>query len=399
LPQLVHVTMVIAAVLSAMTVISRVDFVIVRLTYILCVLLSQVYYQSFKPLFHGVIVGVNLRDLVPKTIVKLEDLGGKSIAIDAYNALYQFLAIIRQPDGTPLKDSTGKVTSHLSGLLYRTSNLVELGIKPIYVFDGTPPALKETEIRRRAKVKQAAQVQYERALKEGKIQEARMYAQATSRLKDYMEEDSKKLLELMGIPWVQAPSEGEAQAAHLTKRGDADLCASQDYDSLLFGAPKLVRNVTISGRRRLPSKNISIEVVPEIVELDQVLKECGITYEQLVDVGILIGTDYNPDGIEGLGPKTALKMIKEHGTLENALPHLKNAEFPAEPQRIREIFLNPNVTDNYRVEWKEPDIEGVINFICRERDFSEERVRKSLERMQEGTKMSKGKTTLEKWFG
>ena len=399
LPQLVHVTIVIAAVLSAMTVISRVDFVIVRLTYIFCVLLSQVYYQSFKPLFHGVIVGVNLRDLVPKTIVKLEDLGGKSIAIDAYNALYQFLAIIRQPDGTPLKDSTGKVTSHLSGLLYRTSNLVELGIKPIYVFDGTPPALKETEIRRRAKVKQAAQVQYERALKEGKIQEARMYAQATSRLKDYMEEDSKKLLELMGIPWVQAPSEGEAQAAHLTKRGDADLCASQDYDSLLFGAPKLVRNVTISGRRRLPSKNISIEVVPEIVELDQVLKECGITYEQLVDVGILIGTDFNPDGIEGLGPKTALKMIKEHGTLENALPHLKNAEFPAEPQRIREIFLNPNVTDNYRVEWKEPDIEGVVNFICRERDFSEERVRKSLERMQEGTKKLKGKTTLEKWFG
>jgi len=399
LPQLVHVTIVIAAVLSVMAAISRVDFVIVRLTYIFCVLLSQVYYQSFKPLFHGVIVGVNLRDLVPKTIVKLEDLGGKSIAIDAYNALYQFLAIIRQPDGTPLKDSTGKVTSHLSGLLYRTSNLVELGIKPIYVFDGTPPALKETEIRRRAKVKQAAQVQYERALKEGKIQEARMYAQATSRLKDYMEEDSKKLLELMGIPWVQAPSEGEAQAAHLTKRGDADLCASQDYDSLLFGAPKLVRNVTISGRRRLPSKNISIEVVPEIVELDQVLKECGITYEQLVDVGILIGTDFNPDGIKGLGPKTALKMIKEHGTLENALPHLKNAEFPAEPRRIREIFLNPNVTDNYRVEWKEPDIEGIVNFICRERDFSEERVRKSLERMQEGTKKSKGKTTLEKWFG
>jgi flap endonuclease-1 len=160
-----------------------------------------------------------------------------------------------------------------------------------------------------------------------------------------------------------------------------------------------VRNVTISGRRRLPSKNITIEVVPEIVELDQVLKECGITYEQLVDVGILIGTDFNPDGIEGLGPKTALKLIKEHATLENALPYLKNAEFPAEPQRIREIFLNPKVTDDYRVEWKEPDVEGVVNFICRERDFSEDRVRKAMERMQEGTKKLKGKTTLEKWFG
>ncbi|HVP26814.1 MAG TPA: flap endonuclease-1 [Candidatus Bathyarchaeia archaeon] len=344
-------------------------------------------------------MGVNLRDLVPKTIVKLEDLGGKSIAIDAYNALYQFLAIIRQPDGTPLKDSTGKITSHLSGLLYRTSNLVEMGIKPIYVFDGAPPALKEIEIQRRAKVKQEAQVHYERALKEGKIEEARVYAQATSRLKDYMAEDSKKLLKLMGIPWIQAPSEGEAQAAHVTKRGDADYCASQDYDSLLFGAPKLIRNVTISGRRRLPSKNVYVEVVPEVVELQQVLTECGLTREQLVDVGILIGTDFNPDGIKGLGPKTALKLIKEHGTLEKALPYIENAEFPTEPQRIREIFLKPAVTDNYRLEWLEPDTEGVVDFICRERDFSEDRVRKALERMQKGITKSRGKTTLEKWFG
>jgi flap endonuclease-1 len=351
------------------------------------------------PIFHGVVLGVNLRDLVPKTIVRLEDLSGKSIAIDAYNALYQFLAIIRQPDGTPLKDTSGRITSHLSGLLYRTSNLVEMGIKPIYVFDGKPPALKEVEIKRRVKAKEEALVRYEHALKEGKIEEARVYAQATSRLKDYMAEDSKKLLDLMGIPWVQAPSEGEAQAAHLVKRGDADYCASQDYDSLLFGAPRLVRNVTISGRRRLPSKNISIEVVPEIVELENVLRECGITYEQLVDVGILIGTDFNPDGIKGLGPKTALKLIKEHGNIENTLPHLKNAEFPVEHQRIREIFLKPAVTDNYKIESKELDVEEVVNFICRQRDFSEDRVRKAIEKMQKGITAEKGKTTLEKWFG
>jgi flap endonuclease-1 len=354
---------------------------------------------QFYAIFHGAALGVNLRDLVPKTIVRLEDLSGKSIAIDAYNALYQFLAIIRQPDGTPLKDATGRITSHLSGLLYRTSNLVEMGIKPIYVFDGIPPVLKEVEIKRRLKVKEEAMIRYERALKEGKIEEARKYAQVTSRLKDYMAEDSKKLLDLMGIPWVQAPSEGEAQAAHLAKRGDADYCASQDYDSLLFGAPKLVRNVTISGRRKLPSKNISIEVVPEIVELENVLGECGITYEQLVDVGILIGTDFNPDGIKGLGPKTALKMVKEHGNIDNALPYLKNAEFPVEPQRIREIFLRPTVTDNYKIESKEPDVEDVVNFICRERDFSEDRVRKAIEKMQKGITAEKGKTTLEKWFG
>jgi len=344
-------------------------------------------------------LGVDLRELVPKTIIKLEDLSSKAIAIDAYNALYQFLAIIRQPDGTPLKDSSGRVTSHLSGLLYRTSNLVELGTRPIYVFDGAPPALKEVEIKRRRRVKEQAMVQYERALREGKTEEARMYAQVTSQLKDYMAEDSKKLLDLMGIPWIQAPSEGEAQAAYLTKKGAADYCASQDYDSLLFGAPRFVRNVTISGRRKLPSKNIYVEVVPEVVELEQVLKECGITYEQLVDVGILIGTDFNPDGIKGLGPKTALKLIKEHGTLENAIPHTKNAEFPVEPQRIREIFLHPTVTDDYMIEWKEPDVEAVVDFICRARDFSEDRVRKALQKMQRGITEEKGKTTLEKWFG
>jgi flap endonuclease-1 len=344
-------------------------------------------------------LGVDLRDLVPKRAIKLEELSAKSIAIDAYNALYQFLAIIRQPDGTPLKDNTGRVTSHLSGLLYRTSNLLELGIKPVYVFDGAPPVLKAVEIKRRMKVKEEALVQYERALREGRTQEARVYAQATSHLKDYMTEDSKKLLDLMGVPWVQAPSEGEAQAAHLARQGRADYCASQDYDSLLFGAPKFVRNITISGRRKLPSKKMYIEVIPEVVVLEEVLKECGITYEQLIDVGILIGTDFNPDGIRGLGPKTALKLVKEHGSLEQALPHVKNAEFPVEPQRIREIFLHPKVTDEYRLEWRNPDVEGIVDFIVRGRDFSEDRVRKALERMQKGMTEQKKGTTLEKWFG
>jgi flap endonuclease-1 len=185
----------------------------------------------------------------------------------------------------------------------------------------------------------------------------------------------------------------------LAKRGDTDYCASQDYDSLLFGAPKFVRNITISGRRKLPSKNIYIDVVPEVVELQQVLNECGITYEQLIDVGILIGTDFNPDGIKGLGPKTALKLIKQYLNLEEAVVHVENAEFPVEPQRIRDIFLHPKVTDSYRLEWREPNVEGVVDFICRGRDFSEDRVRKTLEKMQKGITEEKGKTTLEKWFG
>ena len=336
---------------------------------------------------------------MPKTKVDLKSLSGKSIAIDAYNALYQFLAIIRQPDGTPLKDNTGRITSHLSGLFYRTANLVEMEIKVVYVFDGVPPALKEVEIKRRTKVKAEALIKYERALQEGRIEEARTYAQMTSRLKDYMAEDSKRLLTQMGVPWVQAPSEGEAQAAHLAKKGDTNYCASQDYDSLLFGAPTLLRNVTISGRRKLPRKPVYVEVVPEIIELDQLLKELNVTREQLVDIGILVGTDFNPEGVKGIGPKTALKLIKQHGSIEKLLPTLKEAEFPAEPQRIREIFLNPKVTDNYKLTWKDPNVEGVVDFLCRERDFSEERVRKALKKMTEGLRKAKGKVTLETWFG
>jgi len=344
-------------------------------------------------------LGVNLRDLVPKTTVELTNLSGKSIAIDAYNALYQFLAIIRQPDGTPLKDHSGRITSHLSGLLYRTSNLVEMGMKAVYVFDGAPPALKEVEIKRRARVKEEALVKYERALQEGKVEEARMYAQMTSRLKDYMADDAKRLLKLLGIPWIQAPSEGEAQAAHLTKKDDTDLCGSQDYDSLLFGAPRLIRNVTISGRRKLPRKNVYVEVVPEVVDLDKVLNELGITLEQLIDIGILVGTDFNPDGVKGVGPKTALQLIREHGTLEKVLPTLKEAEFPVEPKRIREIFLHPRVTDDYPLVWRAPDVDGVVEFMCGERDFDEQRVRKALEKMTTGIKKVKGATTLEQWFG
>ncbi len=365
----------------------------------MCLPFASLLFLFFAYTSLGFVLGVNLRGIVPKTVVRLKDLSGKTLAIDAYNTLYQFLSIIRQPDGTPLKDNTGKVTSHLSGLLYRTSNLVELGIKPIFVFDGKPPVLKATEIQRRKQVKAEAKLLYEKAVIKGDMVKARRFAQATTSMKDYMKDDAQRLLDLMGLPWFQAPSEGEAQAAHMTRRGDADYCASQDYDSLLFGAPMLLRNVTISGRRKLPRKNVYIDVVPEVFTLDKVLKECGITHKQLIDIGILIGTDFNPDGIKGLGPKTALKLIKEHGTLENALPHIKNAEFPHPPQQIREIFLHPEVRSDYTLEWKDPDVDGIVDFLVREKDFSENRVRKAVEKMQEGAKELKSKTTLEKWFG
>jgi len=342
-------------------------------------------------------LGVDFKDLVPKTPIKLEDLSGKIIAIDAYNAIYQFLSIIRQPDGTPLKDSAGHITSHLSGLFYRTSNLVEMGLKPIYVFDGIPPTLKAAEIERRKQVKVQAITSYEKAAAKGDTEKMRIFAQAATSMKDYMQEDSRELLEMMGLPWINAPSEGEAQAAHLTKKGEADYCASQDYDSLLFGAPRMLRNITISGRRK--RGNAYIEVVPEVMELSKTLSGTGLTYEQLIDVGILIGTDFNPDGIKGLGPKTALKLIKQHGSLENALPYIKNASFPVEPNCIRQVFLHPEVTNNYKLKWCEPNVEVVVDLMVRQKEFSEDRIRKSLDKMLAGSKKQKSKMTLEKWFG
>lgn len=282
-------------------------------------------------------------------------------------------------------------------MLYRTANLIELGIKTIYVFDGEPPSLKEVEVKRRRRIKEEAVKKYEVALLKGDLEEARKYAQMTSTLKDYMTEDSKRLLDLMGVPWVQAPSEGEAQAAHLVKKGDADYCVSQDYDSLLFGAPRLVRNVTISGRRKLPGKKAYIEVFPEVVELNRVLKELEITHEQLVDIGILVGTDFNPEGIKGIGPKTALKLIKEYGRIEN-IPSEKLPELNFDPEPIREIFLRPKVSDDYRIVWRTPDREAIINFLCEEHDFSVGRVEKAIKRIEEGCRKLAARRTLEDFF-
>lgn len=346
-------------------------------------------------------MGVNLGDLVPRREISLEELSGKSVAIDAYNALYQFLSIIRQPTGEPLMDRSGRITSHLSGLLYRTANLVERGIKVVYVFDGTPPSLKEAEIQRRMQTREEAAVKYEEARRRGDLEEARIYAQATSRLKDEMVEDAKRLLTLLGVPWVQAPSEGEAQAAYLAAKGHVWASASQDYDSLLFGAPRLVRNLTITGRRKLPRKNVYVEVNPEIVELDDVLSQLGIGREQLVDIGILIGTDYNPDGVKGVGPKTAHKLILENGSLERleAALKAKGGSLPANWRQIREFFLNPEVTSDFKVEWREPDVEEVVAFLCGERDFSEDRVRNALEKFRIGMGELKAKKTLDSWFG
>lgn len=342
-------------------------------------------------------MGVDLVDIIPEESTTLDSLSNRILAVDAYNTLYQFLAIIRQPDGTPLKDRSGRVTSHLSGLLYRTANLAEKGIKLAFVFDGKPPELKEMEISRRREVKQEAIVHYERAIREGKMQEARTYAQATSRLKDMMVDDAKRLLNALGVSWVQAPSEGEAQAAFIAARGDVWGVASQDHDSLLFGAPRMIKNLAITGRRKLPRRDVYVEVEPKIVELTKVLNGLSLTREQLVDVGILIGTDFNPDGVKGIGPKTAVKLIQENGNLENVMAKNPEVRIFPDVNTIRRIFIDPAVTQDYVLKWSKPNEDEVAAFLCGERDFSEDRVRRAVSKMVNVASAAK-KATLDSYF-
>ncbi len=344
-------------------------------------------------------MGVNLRDLVSKTPIQFEGLKDRVVGIDGYNALYQFLAIIRQPDGTPLQDSKGRVTSHLSGTFYRTANLLEAGIKPVYVFDGKPPELKTAEITKRLEVKEKAREEYRLAIERGDMEGARRHAQATSRLTKQMVEEAKQLLSAMGVPVVQAPSEGEAQAAYMNRKGDAWATASQDYDSLLFGAPRLVRNFAVTGRRKLPGKPVYINIEPEMVKLEEVLAELSLTREQLIDVGILLGTDFNPDGFEGIGPKKALKIIKEAGSIKAAFERgMVKPEDGIDYDAIRNIFLNPSVTSDYRLAWHPVDTAGVKRMLVDAFEFSLERVDAALSRIGTTTKERKMQPNLDKWF-
>ncbi|MEM4311070.1 MAG: flap endonuclease-1 [Nitrososphaerales archaeon] len=340
-------------------------------------------------------MGVDLRDIVTLRKIDIESLNNKVIAIDAYNSLYQFLAIIRGERGELLMDRHGNITSHISGLFYRNINFLSIGIKPIYIFDGQPPELKAMEIEKRKEFKEKATIMYMRALAEGRIEEAKKYAQATSLIKDYMVEDAKKVLDLLGIPWIVAPSEGEATAAQLSVNNLAYACASQDYDSLLFGAKRLIRNLTISGRRKLPGKKVYIEIELEEILLEELLNQLSITREQLIDIGILVGTDFNPDGFKGIGPKSALKLIREYKRLES-IPEIQEELKKIDYQAIREIFLKPKVSLPEKIEFKSINKEGLIHFLCDEKDFSFERVNNAISKLEET--LAKRSLSLDRFF-
>lgn len=322
---------------------------------------------------------MDISSLLEAKEIQLVELSGKSIAIDGFNILYQFLSIIRdRMTGEPLRDSKGRITSHLSGLLYRNSNLLEAGIKPVFIFDGKPPEFKHSTIESRAERKREAEKKWKEAVERG--ERAITYAQAAAKLTDDMVERAKTLLDYMGIPWVQAPSEGEMQCAFMCKRGDVWASGSQDFDSLLAGTPRLVRNLSITGRRKVPKKEIYVQVKPELIELEKTLESLGITEEQLVILGMLVGTDYS-EGVKGVGPKTALKIVKKYKTLDKVMENVNwTSDVPAE--KIYNFFLNPPVTEEYEIEWKEPGADKLREFMVKEHNFSLERVEKVIERLQ-----------------
>lgn len=346
-------------------------------------------------------MGADLGELIIKNNITLTQLSGKVIAVDAFNVLYQFLASIRQEDGTPLMDGHGKITAHLSGLFYRTAKLLENGVKPVYVFDGEPIKLKEKTRAERTAAKTAAMEKWKKALEEERLEDAKKYAQATSRLTTEMVNESKALLDALGVPWLQAPGEGEAQATEMVKQGLAYAVASQDYDVLLFGAPRLVRNLSIIGKRKIPRQNRFIMVEPEEIILEEVLKNLGINQMQLITIGILIGTDFN-SGVKGIGPKTALKIVKQHKTFDEAIRYVVQKygySFEVELDEVVKIFTEPKCEKNLEVpKWGDVDENAVENILVKQHDFSPERVAAVTRNIKEKMREVTGQRRLENWF-
>lgn len=339
-------------------------------------------------------MGVSLASLVSGKEIDFQAMEGRIIAVDAYNTLYQFLSSIRDRfTGEPLKDSSGRITSHLSGLFYRTSRLMETGINPVFVFDGKPPDFKHATIEARIAVRKKAKAKWEEALEKGDSEAVRRYSQGASRLTEEMVEEAKKLLTLLGISCIQAPSEGEAQATRLLRDGKAWAVGSQDWDSLLFGAERVIRNLTISGRRKVAGKEKYIEIRPELVELPAVLKNLGINQDQLILLGILVGTDYNPGGIRGVGPKTALKLVKEHKTPEK-LFDVVDWESPTPPEKVFEFFKNPP-TEDIEIKKEELQPERLKEFL-EDHDFSHDRTASTMKKLDSKKQKQKG---LGSFFG
>jgi len=345
-------------------------------------------------------MGLNIKEIVPRKEIKISDLKGKVLCVDAFNILYQFLTSIRQLDGTPLMDSKKRVTSHLSGILYRNVALLSEGIKLVYVFDGESPELKHKTHKKRGKGREVAKGRYEQAKQVEDIGAMKRYSSQLIRLEDEMIEESKELLMALGIPVVQAPGEGEAEAAYLAKKKEVFAAASQDYDSLLFGAPMLVRNLTLARKRKTISGYV--EVYPELIELKNVLNSLGINLDQLICLGILVGTDYNPKGVPGIGKKRALELVKKYKQpvlifkqVEELIQNLPE-EDKFDWKEIFELFHKHKVKD-VDIKFGKINEDKIREILIKRHEFSESRVEKQIERLRDIQEKQKQKN-LGGWF-
>jgi len=339
-------------------------------------------------------VGTAITNILTIKEINISHLSNKVLVVDGQNMLYQFLTSIRQQDGSLLTDSKGQVTSHLIGLIARVTNFMSKKLKLVFVFDGTVPELKHKELQKRKQNKIHAEKKYQEAKSAENIEEMKKFASRTTRLTKEMVEEAKLLLNAIGIPVIQAPSEGEAQAAHMVAKGDAYAIVSQDADSLLFGATKVVRNLNVSGRRKYGSTYKSIS--PEIIDLSENLNNLGIDRNQLIILSMLVGTDYNIRGIKGIGPKKALKLVKEIKDKEKLFEEVKwDENFEISWEKVYETLNTVPVTDDYVIEWKNFDKEKITELLVKKHDFSEDRVNGLFEKLEKAQADNSQKSIFE----
>lgn len=322
-------------------------------------------------------MGVALTELLLIKDIDLGFLQNKTLVVDAPMWLYQFLSSIRQRDGSLLMDSKGQITSHLMGLLARISSLSAQNIKLAFVFDGEPPKLKHLTLEKRKEIKLEAEKQFEKAKEKKDLEMMKKYAARTSRLTDGMIDEAKLLVSAFGLPVIDAPSEAEAQASLIVKNNDAFALATSDADALLFESPKIVRNLNMAGRKKKTNKLTYETVKPDLIVLEENLKHLGINQEQLIALAMLIGTDYNAGGIKGIGPKTALKLVKEYrNNFEAMFKEAKwNDFFGFSWQEVFELIKNIPVSHDYELKCGNVDEDKIIKLLVDGHDFSEERVR------------------------
>lgn len=341
-------------------------------------------------------MGVQIADIIPRKEIDFSELKNKTIAVDAMNTLYQFLTTIRQQDGTPLMDKNGDITSHLSGLFYRNINLITEGIKPIYVFDGKPSELKAEEIERRKALKLEAEKKYEEAKSTQNTEDMRKYSQQFVKINSKIIEESKEFLEALGIPVIESDGEGEAEAAHLVAMNQAWASASQDYDSLLYGTPRLIRNMTLSRKRKSPA-GIYVDTKIEMIDFESLLSHLQINREQLICLGILVGTDFNPGGVKGIGQMRALEIVRKYQYPVKIFEYINNAEkyeMTFDWTEVFREFKRYSQLETPEIEFKKPD-KAKVKAILLRHDFSEERIDSGLKKLDEVEEAKKQKGLTE----